>query len=145
MTHPTPTEVTPNLDWLLNDMVQRVPEVGHAIVLSSDGLLLAASSALARDQAHQLSAVASGFHSLAKGTGRHFGGGEVRQTVVEMEMGYLFVCAAGENACLAVLTPQGADIGIVAYEMARLVGRVGQHLSVDFRGQREQARARLLT
>jgi predicted regulator of Ras-like GTPase activity (Roadblock/LC7/MglB family) len=54
----------------------------------------------------------------------------VRQTVVEMEMGYLFVSAAGENACLAVLAPEGADIGLVAYEMARLVTRVGQHLAV---------------
>jgi uncharacterized protein len=122
-----------NLNWLLNDMVRRVPHVGHAVVLSNDGLLLASSDGLGRDQAHQLSAVSSGFHSLAKGTGRHFGGGEVRQTMVEMAHGYLFVCAAGENACLAVLTPESADIGLVAFEMARLVGRVGQHLAVGSR------------
>lgn len=124
---------TDSLNWLLNDMVQRVPQIGHAIVLSTDGLLLASSDGLARDHAQQLSAVASGFHSLAKGTGRHFGGGGVLQTVVEMERGYLFVCAAGTNACLAVLAPEGADIGLVAFEMARLVGRVGQHLAVASR------------
>ncbi|MFH9090065.1 roadblock/LC7 domain-containing protein [Streptomyces sp. NPDC017673] len=124
---------TADLNWLLNDLVRRVPQVGHAIVLSTDGLLLASSEGLGRDQAQQLSAVASGFHSLAKGTGRHFGGGKILQTVVEMERGYLFVCASGENACLAVLSPEGADIGLVAFEMARLVGRVGQHLGVDVR------------
>ncbi|MEU2282532.1 roadblock/LC7 domain-containing protein [Streptomyces sp. NPDC013178] len=134
MTPPPSKETTAQLSWLLDDLVQRVPDAGHAVVLSSDGLLLAASKALPRDEAQRLSAVASGFHSLAKGTGRHFGGGAVRQTLVEMEKGYLFVCAAGENACLAVLAPDGADIGIVAYEMARLVMRVGQHLSVDHRG-----------
>ncbi|MET8770795.1 MULTISPECIES: roadblock/LC7 domain-containing protein [Streptomyces] len=133
MTSASGPDRTTDLNWLLNDMVRRVPQVGHAIVLSTDGLLLASSDGLGRDPAQQLSAVASGFHSLAKGTGRHFGGGAVLQTVVEMEHGYLFVCAAGENACLAVLTPEGADIGLVAFEMARLVGRVGQHLAVGSR------------
>lgn len=136
MTLPVVPETTTNLGWLLNDMVRRVPEIGHAVVLSTDGLLLGASSELNRDQAEQLSAVASGFHSLAKGAGRHFGGGAVRQTMVEMEVGFLFVCAAGDNACLTVLTPEGADIGVVAYEMAMLVKRVGQHLSVDSRLRR---------
>ncbi|MFF4653511.1 roadblock/LC7 domain-containing protein [Streptomyces sp. NPDC001380] len=135
MTQPLVTDTTANLGWLLNDMVHRVPDVGHAVVLSTDGLMLAGSSGLTLDHAQQLSAVASGFHSLAKGAGRHFGGGAVRQTMVEMEAGYLFVCAAGDNACLAVLTPEGADIGAVAYEMAMLVKRVGQHLSVDARGR----------
>jgi predicted regulator of Ras-like GTPase activity (Roadblock/LC7/MglB family) len=130
MTLPVSTDTSAQLSWLLDDLTQRVTEVGHAIVLSSDGLLLAGSRALPQEEAQRLAAVASGFHSLAKGTGRHFGGGAVRQTVVEMEMGYLFVSAAGENACLAVLAPEGADIGLVAYEMARLVTRVGQHLAV---------------
>ncbi|WP_431948332.1 roadblock/LC7 domain-containing protein [Actinacidiphila sp. bgisy167] len=135
---PTPaTETTANLGWLLNDMVQRVPSIGHAVVLSTDGLLLAGSDGLAREHAEQLSAVASGFHSLAKGTGRHFGGGTVRQTMVEMEAGYLFVCAAGDNACLTVLSPEQADIGVVAYEMARLVRQVGRHLSVASRPPHE--------
>lgn len=136
MTQPVVSETITNLGWLLNDMVRRVPDIGHAVVLSTDGLLLAASGDLSRDQAEQLSAVASGFHSLAKGAGRHFGGGAVRQTMVEMEVGFLFVCAAGDNACLTVLTPEGADMGVVAFEMAMLVKRVGQYLSVDTRGRR---------
>ncbi|MEU1090192.1 roadblock/LC7 domain-containing protein [Streptomyces sp. NPDC005576] len=133
MTLPVSRETTTQLRWLLDDLVQRVPDAGHAITLSSDGLLLANSGSLPQEEAQRLSAVASGFHSLAKGTGQHFGGGSVRQTVVEMEKGFLFVCAAGDNACLAVLAPESADIGIVAYEMARLVTRVGQHLSVEYR------------
>ncbi|MFC8450042.1 roadblock/LC7 domain-containing protein [Kitasatospora sp. NPDC057223] len=133
MTQPLVSETIANLGWLLNDMVRRVPDIGHAVVLSTDGLLLSSSADLNRDQAEQLSAVASGFHSLAKGAGRHFGGGAVCQTMVEMEEGFLFVCAAGGNACLTVLTPKGADIGVVAFEMAMLVKRVGQHLSVDSR------------
>ncbi|MET7694520.1 roadblock/LC7 domain-containing protein [Streptomyces sp. NPDC005483] len=121
------------LDWMLSDLVSAVPEVGHAVLLSTDGLPLGSSDALDRDQAERLSAVASGFHSLAKGAGRHFGGGAVLQTMVEMEGGFLFVCAAGDNACLTVLTRQAADIGVVAYEMAMLVKRLGFHMSVPTR------------
>ena len=54
--------------------------------------------------------------------------GGVRQTMVEMDDAFLFVAAAGDGSCLAVLTVASADIGLVAYEMARLVKRVGEHL-----------------
>ncbi|MER5519252.1 MULTISPECIES: roadblock/LC7 domain-containing protein [unclassified Streptomyces] len=116
------------LDWLLDDLVLRVEEVQHAVVLSNDGLAVGASTALGREDAEHLAAVASGFNSLAKGTGRHFGAGGVRQTMVEMDDAFLFVAAAGDGSCLAVLTAVTADIGLVAYEMARLVKRVGEHL-----------------
>ncbi|MFG2882763.1 roadblock/LC7 domain-containing protein [Streptomyces sp. NPDC048297] len=116
------------LDWLLDDLVTRVREVRHAIVLSNDGLAVGASAGLAREDAEHLAAVASGFSSLAKGAGRHFGAGGVRQTMVEMDDAFLFVAAAGDGSCLAVLTAASCDIGLVAYEMARLVKRVGEHL-----------------
>jgi predicted regulator of Ras-like GTPase activity (Roadblock/LC7/MglB family) len=98
------------------------------VVLSNDGLAVGASTGLRREDAEHLAAVASGFHSLAKGAGRHFGAGGVRQTMVEMDEGFLFVAAAGDGSCLALLTAVTADIGLVAYEMARLVKRVGEHL-----------------
>ncbi|WP_017606020.1 roadblock/LC7 domain-containing protein [Nocardiopsis alkaliphila] len=118
-----------NLDWLLDDLVDRVVGAGHAIVLSADGLLLGRSRGLGAEDAEHLSALASAFQSLARGTGRHFGGGDVRQTVVEMERSYLFVTAAGEGACLAVLAAEDADVGLVAYEMNLRVKRVGQFLT----------------
>ncbi|MEU2433131.1 MULTISPECIES: roadblock/LC7 domain-containing protein [Streptomyces] len=116
------------LDWLLDDLVLRVTEVRHAVVLSNDGLAVGASGGLSREDAEHLAAVASGFHSLAKGAGRHFHAGSVRQTMVEMDDGFLFVAAAGDGSCLAVLSAVTADIGLIAYEMARLVKRVGEHL-----------------
>ncbi|MEU0739888.1 roadblock/LC7 domain-containing protein [Streptomyces sp. NPDC006134] len=115
-------------DWLLDGLVTRVRDVRHAVVLSGDGLAVGASTRLGREDAEHLAAVASGFHSLAKGAGRHFGVGGVRQTMVELDDGFLFVVAAGDGSCLAVLTAVTADIGLVAYEMACLVKRVGEHL-----------------
>jgi len=60
-------------------------------------------------------------------------GGPVRQTVVEMESAFLFVTTAGRGACLAVVSDADADIGLVAYEMAMLVTRVGETMSIPAR------------
>ncbi len=120
-----------DLNWLLDDLVARVTQIDKAVILSRDGLSIGASDGLTREDAEHLSAVAAGFQSLARGAGRHFGGGQVRQTIVEMDTAFLFVTAAGEGSCLAVLSPADADAGLIAYEMAVLVKRVGQHLSVS--------------
>src|SRR5580692_1177095 len=120
-------------DWLLDDLVQRVAPITKAVILSQDGIALGASGTLARDDAEHLAALAAGFQSLARGAGRHFGGGEVRQTIIEMSAGFLFVSAAGSGTCLAVLTGADADVGLIAYEMAILVQRTGDHLGVGAR------------
>ena len=127
------TQTTTNLTWLLDDLVERVPTAQQAVVLSADGLLMGASAGLRREDAEHLSAMAAGFQSLAKGASRHFGAGPVRQTVVEMESAFLFVTAAGQGACLAVLAASDADLGLIAYEMAMLVTRVGQIMSAPER------------
>ena len=69
--------------------------------------------------------------SLARGTGRHFKGGEVRQTIIEMEYAFLFVIAAGKGTCLAVLTSAEPNVGVIAYEMAMLVRRMGKYLASE--------------
>jgi predicted regulator of Ras-like GTPase activity (Roadblock/LC7/MglB family) len=124
-----------DLDWLLNNLVTRVAQIDKAVLLSRDGLAIGTSGALAREEAEHLAAVASGFQSLARGVGQQFGGGSVRQTIVEMQSAFLFVTAAGEGNCLAVLTTAGADVGLVAYEMAVLIKRIGEHLSTRSRSE----------
>ena len=114
--------------WLLDDLVERVPTAQQAVVLSADGLLMGASAGMGREDAEHLSAMAAGFQSLAKGASRHFEAGPVRQTVVEMESAFLFVTAAGQGACLTVLAESDADLGLIAYEMAMLVTRVGEFM-----------------
>ncbi|MGV9884824.1 roadblock/LC7 domain-containing protein [Streptomyces sp. NPDC003006] len=116
------------LNWLLDDLVQRVSSIRKALVLSGDGLPTGMSKNLTREDSEHLAAVASGFHSLAKGVGRHFEAGRVRQTVVELDDAFLFVTAAGDGSCLAVLAEADSDVGLVAYEMTLLVKRVGVHL-----------------
>ncbi|MFF3937264.1 roadblock/LC7 domain-containing protein [Streptomyces phaeofaciens] len=121
------------LGWLLDDLTERVDHVRHALVLSNDGLVAGQSRGLRQEDAEHLAAVSSGLHSLAKGSGRHFGAGQVRQTVIEFDDALLFVTAAGTGSCLCVLSGAEADMGQIAYEMTLLVSRVGEHLTVDVR------------
>jgi len=127
--HTTTSTSTGELNWLLDDLVARVASIRKALVLSGDGLPTGVSTDLTREDSEHLAAVASGFHSLAKGVGRHFEAGSVRQTIVELDDAFLFVTAAGDGSCLAVLSDSDSDVGQVAYEMTLLVKRVGAHLA----------------
>jgi predicted regulator of Ras-like GTPase activity (Roadblock/LC7/MglB family) len=121
--------VADQLGWLLDNLVSRVANVSQALVLSRDGLVVAKSQGMSKEQADHLSALAAGVHSLARGTGQQVGGGQVRQTIIEMESAFLFVMAAGQGTCLAVLASAGANLGVMAYEMSMLVRRMGAHLT----------------
>jgi uncharacterized protein len=123
-----------DLDWVVTKFVDEVTSAAHAILVSADGLLMAASSSLPDERAEQVAAVSSGLASLAVGAARLFDGGAVMQTVIEMQHGYLLLMSVGDGSNLAVLTQDSADIGQVGYEMALLVDRVGRMV---------QARARV--
>ncbi len=118
-----------DLAWLLDDLADRVADFRQAVILSRDGLLIAASKDLSREDGEHLSAVAAAVQSLAAGTGDRFAAGRVRQTIIELEQGLFFLIAAGEGSCLAALCPAQADAGTVAYEMAMLVKRARPHLA----------------
>ncbi|GAA2469405.1 roadblock/LC7 domain-containing protein [Streptomyces thermolineatus] len=126
---------TGELGWLLDNLVSQVPETRHAIVLSEDGLPVARSSGLQQAGAEHLAAVASGLQSLARGVGKHFDGGGVRQTVIELERLFLFVTDAGRGARLAVIAGENVDAGLIAYEMNMLVTQVGRFLSAAPRNE----------
>ena len=117
------------LGWLLDNLVSRVANVRQALVLSRDGLAVAKSQNMSREEGDRLSALAAGVQSLARGAGQQIGGGEVRQIVIEMDSAFMFVMAAGEGTCLAVLASAEANLGVMAYEMAMLVRRMGMHLT----------------
>jgi predicted regulator of Ras-like GTPase activity (Roadblock/LC7/MglB family) len=116
------------LSWLLDNLAARVEPIRQAVILSRDGLVVAASKDLSQEDGEHLSALAAGVQSLARGAGRHFHGGEVRQTIIEMESAFLFIMAAGEGTCLAVLSSGSANVALVAYEMAMLIRRMGKYL-----------------
>ncbi|BBH67580.1 dynein regulation protein LC7 [Actinoplanes sp. OR16] len=129
MTHPASSI---DLPWMLDDLVE-VPQVVSVVVLSTDGLIVQKSTQMQQDLAEILAAGASSMYSVAAGTGRHFKSGGVQQVVIEFHEHTLFIAAAGQNARLAVLCEQDVDMGMVAYEVSRLVTRIGDYLSAPAR------------
>src|ERR1700756_2557142 len=113
------------LDWLVSNFAREVPGVSHAILVSVDGLMIATSEHLPAERADQLAAVSSGLASLASGAAQLFDGGQVLQSVVEMEYGYLLLMRVGDGSLLATLAATSCDIGQIGYEMGVLVERVG--------------------
>jgi uncharacterized protein len=122
-----------DLNWLVTNFVERVTDVAHAVIVSSDGLPLAVSAGFPPDRADRLATVTSGLASLTQGAARAFEGGVVVQTVVEMEAGVLVVMTISHGASLAVLAAPDAKLGIVAYEMTLLVERAGRMITPPVR------------
>ena len=128
-----------DLNWLIGNFARSTPGVAHAVVVSADGLPVAVSERLDRAKVDQLAAIASGVASLSQGAARCFDGGLVRQTVVEMERGLLFVMAISDGSCLAVLAASSCNVGVVAYEMTVLVARAGDVLTPSLRAELQSA------
>jgi predicted regulator of Ras-like GTPase activity (Roadblock/LC7/MglB family) len=129
------SEAARNLNWLVENFEHRVRGVVHAVVVSSDGLLIAASSDLDRSTGDNIASVTSGLASLARGAAIQFGWGDVRQTIVEMENGIIVVMSISDGSILAVLATVGADIEVIGYEMVTLVARVGTLMTPALRDE----------
>ncbi|GAB2865019.1 roadblock/LC7 domain-containing protein [Actinocorallia aurea] len=125
--------MTGELNWLLDDLVDRVVPVHHALLLSRDGLVMAASRNMSAEDAQFVAALSSGFHSLARGAAEHYSADRVNQAVIELDDRLFFVLPAGTGTCLAVLSDAGAQAAQVAYEMALLIKRVSRHLTAAAR------------
>ena len=118
-----------NLNWLVDNLCERVPGIVDAVVVSSDGLLMAMTPGVGRAGGDQLAAVASGLTSLTQGAARCFGGGEVDQVIVELRGGFMLFMSISDGSSLAVICSKSCDVGMIGYEMSMLVKRMGKVLT----------------
>ena len=123
------TTPLPDLDWLLNDFAHRVPKVVHALAVSADGLVVAATGGLDEEKADSLAAVAAGLVSLMASAARLLEATPARSNLTELGGGFLFSIAVSDGASLLVFAKRECDIGQVSYEMAELVNQVGATLT----------------
>lgn len=128
-----PTYATSNeaqqFNWLLNRFATETADVTEAIAVSSDGLLVAASSSLTRADADRLAAITSAITSLANGAARVYDLGNTNKVIIDLDQGYLLVSAISSGSALGVLARKSADLGNLAYEMAMFVNRAGPALT----------------
>ncbi|QUW83968.1 roadblock/LC7 domain-containing protein [Streptomyces mirabilis] len=129
------TSAHQNLAWLISDFARTADGVTHAVAVSSDGLLIAASDGLSRDLADHLSALVSGIVSLTQNAADTYGFRGMKLVMIEMLDGFMMVNHMRDGSCLGVLAGEGCDIGLVGYEMAVLADRAGALLTPQLIGQ----------
>jgi predicted regulator of Ras-like GTPase activity (Roadblock/LC7/MglB family) len=129
-----------NMDWMLKDLAEGVPQTRHVVVLSADGLRIAQYGA-DNDTADRLAAACAGLQSLAGAVATELPGsdGRMHLVVIEMSGGFFYLMAAGAGAFLAVLANEGVDAGLMGQRMRDLVLRIGEHLSAPPRQDRQTA------
>jgi predicted regulator of Ras-like GTPase activity (Roadblock/LC7/MglB family) len=118
------------LGWMLDDAL-KMPGTRHAILLSADGLLLANSAHINRDNADRYAAGMAGLQSLARNAAEFCGDPDTRwlQTISEFDDGYVFLVAAGPGAYLAMSTSNKVDMEAVSFRLQELVQRLGKELT----------------
>lgn len=120
---------TNEIGWLVDRFVEDTAEVADAIVVSSDGLLLAISPNLDRTAADKLAAIVSGLRSLSEGVSAITARGGFSQAMIELANGYLVVSAISDGSSIGVVADRNADLGAVGYGTTLLVERVGAALT----------------
>jgi uncharacterized protein len=128
---PTLSHAARNVNWMLDRFVADTEGVERAVGVSSDGLLMAISPPLAPADADKLAAMISGLTSLGLSASRLLDKGVLRQVIIELGGGFLLVTAIRNGSCLGVVTAAAADLGLVGYESAMLVHRVGALLTPE--------------
>lgn len=120
-----------DFNWLIDDFVKSTAGVTDAIAVSSDGLLIASSQSLAREDAEQVAAIVTGMVSLSEGASRSFGFNGLQQVIVSMYGGYMFVSSISLGSALGVVATSGCDIGLIGYQTSLLVEKTGQLLTPE--------------
>ncbi|MCU1642003.1 MAG: Roadblock/LC7 domain [Nocardia sp.] len=130
----SPADSSNRLGWMLSDL--DIPGVRFAVLLSEDGLRIAHSGNITRDNAERFAAAASGLRSLGKALGEFCGGphDNVRQNVTEYDDGMIFITAAGDGAVIGVSTTPEVDVALIAHRLNELAARVGHELGAVPRG-----------
>jgi hypothetical protein len=122
-----------DLNWLLQNFVERTPEVSHALAISTVGLVLAHNNGLPRDRADQLAATGSGLVALLSGAARFFDAGSMISNVTQLDGGFMFCIAFSDGASLLVLASPSCDVGRVTYDMTDLANKMGEALTPALR------------
>jgi hypothetical protein len=135
MTNPAvrPPRDPQEFSWLVDNFAASTPGVSHALIVSSDGLPLIAAGGMSPDLADPLAAMTSGIISLGNNIASKVGETGCDQVMLRFPSGHFLFMSIGSLAGFAVLAQQGANLGLVAHQMAQLVDTVGHVLTPELR------------
>ncbi len=119
------------LGWLLGNFVRDTAGVREAVAVSSDGLLIAASDGLERNDADHLAAIVSSLASLGRSASRRYDFLGLELIMIEMTRGFLLVSVIADGSCLGVVADSSGDVGLIGYEIGSLAQRFGPLLTPE--------------
>src|SRR4051794_4052300 len=113
----------------LGKLRNRVPELSGSVLATADGMVVA-------HDAHgiepdSLAALAAAHLALARRFAHAVNQGELRESVVECDLGYITSYTAGPNALLTLVTSGNANLAMVHHEARRCVRRLMTLLTVE--------------
>ena len=121
--------VDPAVAEELGNLRSRLPELTGSVLATADGMVVA-------HDAHgiepdSLAALAAAHLALARRFAHAVGHGELRESVVECDGGYITSYTAGTEALLTLVTGGGANLAMVHHEARRCVRRLVSLLTME--------------
>jgi len=113
----------------LNRLRARVPELSGSVLATTDGLVVAHDAHGIEPDG--LAALAAAHLALARRFAHAVNHGELRESVVECDRGYITTYTAGPTALLTLVTSGDANLAMVHLEARRCVRRLVRILSVE--------------
>ena len=142
MTSPAASPRDPQeFSWIVENFAASTPGVSHALIVSADGLPLIAAGGMPADLADPLAAMTSGIISLGNNIAGKVGQVGCEQVMLKFPQGHFLFMSIGSLAGFAVLVREGANLGVIAHQMAQLVDAVGHVLTPQLRDDLRRRRA----
>ncbi|WP_430782157.1 roadblock/LC7 domain-containing protein [Actinoplanes sp. G11-F43] len=113
----------------LGRLRSRVPELAGSVLATADGLVVAHDSH--GIEPDTLAALAAAHLALARRFAHAVNHGDLRESVVECDGGYITSYTAGPNALLTVVTSGDANLAMVHLEARRCVRRLVRILALE--------------
>ena len=113
----------------LGRLRSRVPELSGSVLATADGMVVAHDSH--GIEPDSLAALAAAHLALARRFAHAVNQGELRESVVECDRGYITSYTAGPNALLTLVTSGDANLAMVHLEARRCVRRLVALLALE--------------
>jgi predicted regulator of Ras-like GTPase activity (Roadblock/LC7/MglB family) len=102
-----------------------IPELKGVLLASNEGLPIAHSFTNGTDP-NRVAALAAAASSLGRKISENLSAGTLGEVAVQAAEGALYVYSAGAKAILAVVTPAGANAGLVHLEARQTAKEIGE-------------------
>jgi uncharacterized protein len=117
-----------DMAWIISQWAKETPGVIHGVLLARDGLAIAASQGLNRDQVDRTAAAAASLIALANAMSSEYDAGAAEILTFRTPNFHFLFMGIAQGTALAVLAEREGNLSVVGHQMQRLVTAVGARL-----------------